>query len=306
MRLKRLDADFNIPNPFLSIPEDRKRGGNKLTALEIFYIPFYSLLFTYFSLDMATQIDSKIDIRKMFLSLQKAMCEKLGTFREHINHPVAKGDGSEEAWLKFLETYLPKRYSVVRAKVIDYRGNTSDLIDIVIYDSQYTPFVFNDHGIKLIPAESVYAVFEVKQDINKDRVIYAGDKIASVRSLQRTTAKFVDRGIEKPAAQLFTIIGGIVCLDNSWKSSIDSSRAFSDVLNNLSENQFINIGCVLNDKSFVATKCEASSIDIPKLCFSTKDEALIFFFLKLVHALQSLGTVRPIDLNKYIDQLDSQ
>jgi hypothetical protein len=61
----------------------------------------------------------------------------------------------------------------------------------------------------------------------------------------------------------------------------------------------MNIGCVLNDKSFVFDSSE-------KIKFSSNNETLIFFFLKLLLELQKLGTVRPIDLNKYIDQLDSQ
>ncbi len=54
--------------------------------------------------------------------------------------------------------------------------------------------------------------------------------------------------------------------------------------------------------SFVNTQLDS----IFETKYSTADETLIYFFLKLVSELQKLGTVRPIDLNKYIDQLDSQ
>jgi hypothetical protein len=56
--------------------------------------------------------------------------------------------------------------------VIDHEGNTSQQMDIVIYDNWFTPFIFNQNGFYYIPAEGVYAVFEVKPDIQGNE----GDK----------------------------------------------------------------------------------------------------------------------------------
>lgn len=251
--------------------------------------------------------DHKINMRSLFLGLQKAMVEDLKTIRENVDHEPTKGEGSEIIWIQFLTDYLPKRYSVAKAKIVDHFGNTSDAIDVVIYDSQYTPFVLNKAGVKYIPAESVYAIFEAKQDVNKSRLQYAGKKIDSVRKLTRTTAPVIDRGEVRPAPQLFRIIGGFLCLDNCWRGSISTSKHFREHVKHADESHFIDIGCVLNDKSF---KTEIDFVDAlnPKVDvhFSADGETLIFFFLKLVAELQKLGTVRPIDLNKYIDQLNSQ
>ena len=243
----------------------------------------------------------------MFLGLQKSMIEDLKTIRENVDHEPTKGEGSEITWIRFLKDYLPKRYSIAKAKVVDHYGNTSDAIDVVIYDSQYTPFVFNKNGIIYIPAESVYAVFESKQDVNKNRLQYAGRKIDSVRKLIRTTAPVIDRGEVRPAPILFRIIGGFLCLDNCWKGSISTSKHFKEHIRDSDENHFIDIGCVLNDKSFTAEIDLTDKLN-PKvgINFSADGETLIYFFLKLVAELQKLGTVRPIDLNKYIDQLKSQ
>ncbi len=73
-------------------------------------------------------------------------------------------------------------------------------------------------------------------------------------------------------------------------------------MNTLEGNSLIDIGCVINDKSFAYDKSTNDS----RIAFSTDRETLIFFFLKLVCMLQQLGTVRPIDLNKYINKLESQ
>jgi hypothetical protein len=44
-----------------------------------------------------------------------------------------------------------------------------------------------------IPAESVYAVFEVKQDV-KGNIDYAAQKVESVRRLKRTSIEMVASG----------------------------------------------------------------------------------------------------------------
>lgn len=244
----------------------------------------------------------KINMKNLFLGLQKTMKEDLESLRSNTPHEPTKGDGSENVWVDFFEKYLPKRYSVTKAIIIDYEGNRSDAIDIVIYDTQYTPFILNKKGVIYIPVESVYAVFEAKQDISKHNLEYAGNKVESVRALNKTTAQVVDKGIVKKAPDLFNVLGGFLCLENTWADSINESKPFGDCFNNLVNLKTINIGCVLNDRSFVLSDNGGT----PETKFSTPDESLIFFFLKLVTELQKLGTVRPIDLNKYIDQLDSQ
>lgn len=243
----------------------------------------------------------KPNLRSLFLGLQKTMIESLNLIRENVEHAPTKGEGAENEWIVFLRTYLPKRYCVDRAKVIDHNGNQSDAIDVVIYDQQYTPFVLNKNGIKFIPAESVYAVFEAKQDISKKHIEYAGNKIQSVRKLIRTTAPVVDKGVVKPAPQLFEILGGFLCLDGTWTEKLSESTAFKKSIAKLTGDKFLNIGCVLKNQSFTITMDTESNIH-----YSADNETLIYFFLKLTAELQKLGTVRPIDINKYIDSLNSQ
>ena len=78
------------------------------------------------------------------------------------------------------------------------KGRTSDQIDIVIYDRQYTPRLLDQRHHKYIPAEAVYAVFEVKPTLNKDLSgILQVKKIAPrCADLQRTSAAITDiRGV---------------------------------------------------------------------------------------------------------------
>jgi len=61
-------------------------------------------------------------------------------------------------------------------------------IDIAIYDRFYSPLFFHDEGQPHIPAESVDAVFEVKQTLTSKWIIDAGRKAASVRRLPQMGA----------------------------------------------------------------------------------------------------------------------
>lgn len=193
----------------------------------------------------------------------------------------------------------PKRYMVDKAFIIDSDGNVSDQIDIVIYDQQYSPIVFKQNGALYITAESVYAVFEVKQELNKANIEYASEKIASVRKLRRTSAPITYSTGVKPAKPLHKIIGGILTTHTSWNSPIDSVLNLH--LKGLESNYTIDLICCLKDSSFCVEYLE-DKITLHK---NTKDEVLIYVFLELLLMLQKIGTVPAIDLLQYAKAIDS-
>lgn len=102
-------------------------------------------------------------LSQLFASLHEDIQLRLGTARKAFQHPGAKGDASEGVWIEMLDTYLPKRYQAANAFVVDSLGNFSDQIDVVVFDRQYSPFIFKFNEQIIVPAESVYAVFEAKQ-----------------------------------------------------------------------------------------------------------------------------------------------
>lgn len=239
---------------------------------------------------------TEINIKKLFYGLQQQMQQKLQTNRAFIHHPGTKGDTLEINWIKMLCDYLPQRYSVDSAFIIDYENNMSDQIDIVIYDRQYSPFVFNQDDVKYIPAESVYAIFEVKQDISKEHITYAAEKAESVRKLQRTSAPIYHAGGRFEPKSLNKILAGILTLDSVWTPGLGDS--FDTYISNLTGDRKLDIGCVLNAGSF---KFEGED----QLIISTEEESLIFFFLNLLIELQKLGTIPAMDILKYAESLES-
>lgn len=244
--------------------------------------------------------NGKIDLKQFFLEFQEGMTHSLNISRKHIQHPGSKGDATETEWITWLSKYLPKRYQVDKAFVVDCNGDISEQIDIVIYDKQYTPFVFHHSNVIYVPAESVYAVFEVKQDLDKNNLLYACDKIASVRKLKRTSAKIFHAGgeIAKPKPP-FQIIGGILTSASTWSPALGD--AFESIIKDLDDDHFIDMGCSLQDGAFLIKKCDGS-ITISR---STQDENLLFFFLNLFMELQKKGTVPAMDVLEYAKVLKS-
>ena len=82
---------------------------------------------------------------------------------------------------------------------------------------------------RFIPAEAVYAVFEVKPQINKDTLKYAAEKAKSVRALKRTSISIRHAGGEFPAKPTFKIISGIISDRVDWRNGL-KNNAFSEAL----------------------------------------------------------------------------
>lgn len=235
-----------------------------------------------------------LDMATAFRGLQREMATRLESTRQVVQHPVMKGDVSENAWLDHFQTYLPKRYTASRACVVDHRGATSDQIDIVIHDRHFSPFVLERDGARFVPAESVYCVIEVKQMLDRDNLLYAGKKAASVRALERTSQVIVHAGgtIASPKPP-FAIPGGIVALDSGWAPSF--GKTMVSALKELRAGAEIQFGCVLQEGGF---EVEYGPAD-PKLVVSEKHDALIFTFLRLLSRLQKLGSVPAMDIDAY-------
>src|SRR4051812_29054746 len=120
----------------------------------------------------------KVNLKDLFLRRQRELMASLERTRSIVDHAGTMGDASELDWIGMLDKYLPTRYAVGKAFVVDSTGERSDQLDVVIYDSQFSPRLLNEPGVLYIPSESVYAVFEVKQDLDKAHLEYAGKKIA--------------------------------------------------------------------------------------------------------------------------------
>lgn len=214
---------------------------------------------------------------------------RLATARQTFGHPGTKGNASEHVWLELLQTYLPRRYHAETAHVVDSKGAFSDQIDVVVFDRQYSPFIFKFEGEIIIPAESVYAVFEAKQSLNAAQVSYARKKIESVRRLFRTSLPIPHAGGTYPPKPLPYILGGLLTFDSDWTPALGAP--LRDALKSEAEDR-LDLGCVAAHGTFTCNGDECYTV-------TPGGKPATAFLLELIARLQASATVPMIDVRAY-------
>jgi hypothetical protein len=215
---------------------------------------------------------------------------KLDTARRSFGHSGTKGDASEEVWLEMLREYLPRRYTATKAHVVDSNGTFSQQIDVVVFDRQYSPFIFKFQGQEIVPAESVYAVFEAKQTVNAVLVDYAMKKAATVRGLHRTTVPIPTANGVVPAKKPGHILAGILAFESAWKPPLGD--ALVTALKKGDEAERLDMGCIAAHGTFTWDAAGFHTV-IPQ------GKPATAYLLELIARLQELATVPMIDVRAY-------
>jgi hypothetical protein len=233
-------------------------------------------------------------LQRAFATEQQSLVAQLRA-SERIVHAGDRGEVNEQHFIDFLRHYLPNRYTVEKASVLDSAGNVSDSIDVVVFDRQYTPTLLDNDKHRYVPAEAVYAVFECKPTINKKYLEYAGDKAASVRRLKRTSVEIYHAAGVHPPKQLFEIVAGILSIDVEWKDQ------FGDPFREAH-------GALINDRAIdCGFAAVGASFDVfaegKRYTYGPSDNALAFFAFRFLWKLQSLGTVPAVDWIAYANRL---
>jgi hypothetical protein len=234
---------------------------------------------------------SSWSLSQLLASLHEDIEQRLQTSRKTFGHPGTKGDASESVWLELLDTYLPQRYRAATAHVVDSLGAFSDQIDVVVFDRQYSPFIFSYQGQTIVPAESIYAVFEAKQSINAAHVQYAQAKVATVRRLHRTSLPIPYANGTYPPKPLIPIVGGLLTFESDWTPPL--GEALERALSNGTVEERLDLGCVAAHGHF--------NFDVPaqqhRLMLEGKPATAFLF--NLISQLQFSGTVPMIDVQAY-------
>jgi len=238
----------------------------------------------------SSKIDGKHFLHEAFEAEQKLLAVQLDMSSKSITHDGKMGEVNEQHLIHVLRKYLPDRYKVNQGIVIDANGSTSDQIDIIIYDNQYTPTLLDQQSHRFVPAEAVYCVIEAKSVLNKYNLEYAASKAHSVRILERTSVPIPHAGGEFPAKKPFPISAGIIATSVDWKNGLEN-KLFKSALASLSGTRSIEFGLALSDRSFDTFSGELS--------ISTKEGSLAGFLFRLLQHLQSRGTVPAVNWNKY-------
>ena len=234
---------------------------------------------------------SEWSLAQLLSSLHEDIQQRLATVRKTFNHPGTKGDASENVWISMLETYLPKRYQAAKAHVVDSLGAFSQQIDVVIFDRQYSPFIFTYEDQTIVPAESVYAAFEAKQTADATLVKYAQEKVASVRCLHRTSLPIPYAKGVYPPKPLIPILGGLLTFESEWTPAFGAP--FEKALGADAGDGRLDLGCVASHGHFFLDEASSS------YRFVGESKPATAFLFKLISQLQFSGTVPMIDIEAY-------
>lgn len=240
------------------------------------------------------------DLKRLLLGKEELLETKLGVTRATVEHAAEMGSASEADWCAALTEFLPTRYQVSRAFVIDSMGTTSEQIDVVVHDRHFCPLFFESSaGARYIPIESVFAVFEAKQEMTRGHVDYAAAKIASVRRLDRTSGTIVDRGQVRAPREPFEILGGLLTLESSWAQPFGTS--FRDALDSHADDRYerLDLGCAVRHGAFEVLPVDGN-VEIGE-----GRGSLMFFLTRLFQRLQAIGSPMAIDLREYSRSLQA-
>jgi hypothetical protein len=174
--------------------------------------------------------------------------------------------------------------------VVDSQGTFSEQIDVVVFDRQYSPFIFRYEDQTIIPAESVYAVFEAKQTINAEQLAYAQKKVESVRRLHRTSLPIPHAGGVYPPKLLTPILGGLLTFESDWNPPL--GVALIAALEDGTGERRLDLGCVAAHGIF---GCDSTA------CYTITplSKPATAFLFELIARLQNGATVPMIDIRAY-------
>ena len=229
-------------------------------------------------------------LKQLLAGLHDDIERRLETARATFGHPTTKGDASQNIWLELLTTYLPRRYQAASGHLVDSNGVFSEQIDVIVFDRQYSPFIFHSEGQTIVPAESVYAAFEAKQAINAGEITYAQKKVASVRRLYRTSLPIPHAGGTYPPKELPYILGGLLTFESDWSPAL--GEPLTQGLSGGDPEGRLDIGCVAAHGIF---NCDG----VGCYSFRLKDKPATAFLFELIARLQSSATVPMIDVRAY-------
>lgn len=241
------------------------------------------------------------DIREAFAHTSAGMRARMEATTKLTTHGPTIGDGAEVPWRNMLEDFLPKRYAVSKAFVVDSNGCQSEQLDIVIHDRHFTPLLWEIDGALFIPAESVYAAFEVKQDLSAKHVKAAGKKVGSVRALYRTSGPVVHAAgrVDTPKDPP-RILGGLLAGRSTWRPPF--GKPLRSALDGLGPSQTLDLGCALEHGAFELPEGSAAK---DALTVVDDQVGLAFLAFRLLARLQEMGSVPAVDIDAYTRVLSS-
>lgn len=107
-------------------------------------------------------------IAQLIKSYEQILRLELDIVRAGLSHSSQKGSALENATAEMLRRFLPESIGVTEGVIIDSTGFISNQMDLILYDRMAAQLFFKSDSTKIVPAEFVFAVGEVKAILNKE------------------------------------------------------------------------------------------------------------------------------------------
>lgn len=238
-------------------------------------------------------------LRTALIDVERQFQDELNHKKRSITHDGTMGDAIEDLWIRLLAKYLPTRYRVAKAFAVDHEGATTDQLDCLIYDAHFTPALFGTDKHLYVPAEAVYATFEIKQTVSGRHLQAAADKAHSLRRLKRTSAPIPWNNGVNPPKSPFPIIAGLLAFDTEWRDGL--GKVFAKQFSKHRGQKELDLVLTAN-----AGFCDRFRTDRSAQT-GTGEGALIRGLFRLLAALREKATVVAIEWDKYegvlVDQI---
>jgi len=252
---------------------------------------------------------SEKPLQKIFRGLSQKLQADFKLLSSQLSQSLSTGEAREFVLKELLRQYLPDKFGAEKGIIISSVENElpSKQIDIIIYDKLNTPVLYSAENLRIFPIEGVYAVIEVKSNLNSKTLKSAVENVRSVKKMtkkafieqQRLIASTVN--LYGREWKYFPVMGFIFSYDsiNNIKLLKDKLIQYDD-LKNLEIN--IDTICILNSAIITNQKTDGTIV-VTKEPNTTRgfirtSDSLLLFYLLMMHVLPQ-SWMRPIKMTEY-------
>lgn len=137
-----------------------------------------------------------LDLSKIFRSNLQILQAKLDIIRSAMQHATTKGTMLEHAVEDFLSYMLPSNLGIAAGFIVDFHGDISKQVDLIIYDKYKAAKFFSSSGVVTIPCEFVYCVIEVKTTLQASELKEVHEHMLSVKELDRSAVENIGKLVQ--------------------------------------------------------------------------------------------------------------
>ncbi|MFI5218952.1 MAG: DUF6602 domain-containing protein [Bacteroidia bacterium] len=198
------------------------------------------------------------------------------------------GKNRENFCSNFLANVLPPKLKINSGEVWDSVGHKTGQLDLIITRDDAPALEFGSDNTYL--AEGVFASIEVKSNLDRVKLIEAGNTLSKVEQLKINVGSMITIGkpLHRPLRIVFSYTGA------TWETLLDeinkrSWQELFDLISILDQGVLINKGRILKwtgDQQFLTVKGKAASV------------GFLYFYLT-TYGTSFLG--RNIELNPYFE-----